>query len=223
MNLPFVSILQIFGDAFLVTLRLSIVGALISVAVGFVTGTLKSVRVPVIHLLISFYVAVIRGTPFLLIIFIIYYIFPYFGYTLSPFESAVLGLVIHQVAYITEIVASGLNAIDKGQHEAAQALGLNFLVKMRYVIVPQALKIIIPGLTGQLVLLVKDTSLVSLIGLAEITRVGRQLTQRGENPFIIFVLVAAFYFIICYPVIKVSERLERSSKRSWAHDSARVE
>ena len=97
MNLPFVSILQIFGDAFLVTLRLSIVGALIAVAVGFVTGTLKSVRVPVIHLLISFYVAVIRGTPFLLIIFIIYYMFPSVIHS-SPFESAVLGLVIHQVA-----------------------------------------------------------------------------------------------------------------------------
>jgi His/Glu/Gln/Arg/opine family amino acid ABC transporter permease subunit len=214
MKLPLLNTLQIFGEAFLVTLQLSVVGALIAVCIGFVTGTIKSVRVPLLHLVISLYVAVVRGTPFLLIIFIIYYVFPFFGRTLSPFQSAVLGLVIHQVAYITEIVASGINAIDKGQHEAAHALGLGFFLKMRYVILPQALKIIIPGLTGQLVLLVKDTSLVSLIGLAEITRVGRQLTQRGENPFIIFLLVAGFYFIICYPVIKISERLERLNQRS---------
>ena len=202
MNLPFVSILQIFGDAFLVTLRLSIVGALIAVAVGFVTGTLKSVRVPVIHLLISFYVAVIRGTPFLLIIFIIYYIFPYFGYTLSPFESAVLGLVIHQVAYITEIVASGLNAIDKGQHEAAQALGLNFLVKMQRNR-SQALKIIIPGLTGQLVLLVKDTPWCP--SSAGRDNKGWQAAHaEGRKSLYHFRAGGRFHFIICYPVIKVS-------------------
>lgn len=214
MRLPMLTVLTVLGRAFLMTLGLSAVGALVAIILGFIIGTVKSVRVPILHWLVSIYVAVIRGTPFLLILFIIYYVLPFFGLMLSPFGAAIMGLVIHQVAYITEIVRSGLDSIDKGQHEAAQALGLNFAYKMRYIIFPQAFRVFIPGLTGQLVLLIKDTSLVSLIGLAEITRVGRQLTQRGENPFFIFVLVAAFYFIVCYPIIKASGRLERVSQRS---------
>jgi ABC-type amino acid transport system permease subunit len=115
---------------------------------------------------------------------------------------------------MTEIVRGGIDSIDKGQFEASQALGLNYFQKMRYVVLPQAIKIMLPPFAGQMVLLIKATSILSLIGLTEVTRVGRQLAQRGENPFLVFILVGAFYFIICYPVIIISERLERRVARS---------
>jgi len=197
------------GTGFRYTIWLTLTASILSLLVGFFAGLIKSYRLPIIHYLITGYVTIIRGTPFLLVIFIIYYVLPFFNIMVSSFVSGILGLIIHEGAYMTEIVCGGIESIDKGQLEASYALGLNYFQKMRYVILPQAIKIMLPSLAGQTVLLIKATSIVSLIGLTEVTRVGRQLAQRGENPFLIFTLVGAFYFIICYPVINISDRLER--------------
>lgn len=207
-------ILTHLGSGFYWTIYLFFAASILSIIVGFFAGLIKSARVPVIHLLIDFYIVIVRGTPFLLVIFIIYYVLPFFNIRLSSFTAGVLGLIIHEGAYMTEIVRGGIDSIDKGQFEASQALGLNYFQKMRYVVLPQAIKIMLPPFAGQMVLLIKATSILSLIGLTEVTRVGRQLAQRGENPFLVFILVGAFYFIICYPVIIISERLERRVARS---------
>lgn len=193
------------------TLLLALWGSGVSLFLGFFLGIVKSLCIPVLKHLIMLYVFLVRGTPFLLILFIIYYVLPFFRISLSPFFSAVLGLVIHEGAYMTEIVSSGLESIDRGQHESSQALGLNLYQKIRYILLPQAIKIMLPSFAGQIVLLIKATALVSLIGLTELTRMGRLLTQRGENPFFIFGLVAVFYFVICYPVINIADKLERKS------------
>lgn len=210
----FERVLAHLGTGFYWTIYLFLAASIFSMIVGFFAGLIKSARVPVIHFLIDFYVVIVRGTPFLLVIFIIYYVLPFFNVRLSSFSAGVLGLIIHEGAYMTEIVRGGIDSIDKGQFEASQALGLNYFQKMRYVVLPQAIKIMLPPFAGQMVLLIKATSILSLIGLTEVTRVGRQLAQRGENPFLVFILVGAFYFIICYPVIIISERLERRVARS---------
>ena len=210
----FERILAHLGTGFYWTIYLFLAASILSMIVGFFAGLIKSARVPVIHFLIDFYIVIVRGTPFLLVIFIIYYVLPFFNVRLSSFSAGVLGLIIHEGAYMTEIVRGGIDSIDKGQFEASQALGLNYFQKMRYVVLPQAIKIMLPPFAGQMVLLIKATSILSLIGLTEVTRVGRQLAQRGENPFLVFILVGAFYFIICYPVIIISERLERRVARS---------
>jgi len=197
------------GTGFCYTIWLFLAASILSLLVGFFAGLIKNYRLPIIHYLITGYVTIVRGTPFLLVLFIIYYVLPFFNIMVSSFAAGVLALIIHEGAYITEIVCGGIESIDKGQLEASYALGLNYFQKMRYVILPQAIKIMLPPLAGQMVLLIKATSIVSLIGLVEVTRVGRQLAQRGENPFLVFALVGVFYFIICYPVIDVSDRLER--------------
>ncbi|OCL25178.1 hypothetical protein U472_12470 [Orenia metallireducens] len=192
------------------TLCLSMAASILSLIVGFVAGLIKSINVPIITYVVNFYTYIVRGVPFLLLLFIIYYVLPFFNIRLSPFIAGVLSLVIHEGAYMTEIIRSGIESVEKGQHEAAHSLGLNYFQKMRYIILPQAIKITLPPLAGQFVLLIKSTALISLIGLTDLTRVGRQLTQRGENPFLIFFIVGIFYFIICYPIINISDRLERS-------------
>ncbi|MGI6557615.1 MAG: amino acid ABC transporter permease [Limnochordia bacterium] len=191
------------------TLYLSIAGMVLSLLVGFIGGMIRSARVPLLSALWGVHVAFVRGTPFLLLIFIIYYVLPAFGLRLGAQSSGVLGLVLHEGAYMTEIVKGGIDAVDRGQDEAAKALGLTYMQKMRHVILPQAIRLILPPLAGQFVLLVKATSVVSLIGITEVTRVGQQLTQRGEHTFVTFGMVALFYFLICYPLVRFSDQMER--------------
>jgi polar amino acid transport system permease protein len=191
------------------TIYLSIAGMALSLAVGFVGGMIRSAKAPLLSPLLGAYVAFVRGTPFLLVIFIMYYVLPAFGLRLGALSAGVLGLVVHEGAYMTEIVKGGIDAVDRGQDEAAKALGLTYIQKMRHVILPQAVRLILPPLAGQFVLLVKATSVVSLIGITEVTRVGQQLTQRGEHTFITFGMVALFYFLVCYPLVKFSDRMER--------------
>lgn len=202
------SVVIILLQGLKVTIYLSLISAVLTLVIGLIFGIVRGSNMPFIPYIVAAYVLVIRAAPPLILFFIIYYVLPFFGITLSAFSSAVLGLVLHQGAYMTEIFRSGFRSINKGQYEAAQALGFSFLQKMRYIVFPQALKIMLPALGGQMVLLVKDTALVSLIGLGELTRIGKQLVQRGENPFIIFGLVAAFYFVFCYPIINSAGRLE---------------
>ena len=191
------------------TLYLSIAGMVLSLLVGFIGGMIRSARVPLLSALWGVHVALVRGTPFLLLIFIIYYVLPAFGLRLGAQSSGVVGLVLHEGAYMTEIVKGGIDAVDRGQDEAAKALGLTYMQKMRHVILPQAIRLILPPLAGQFVLLVKATSVVSLIGITEVTRVGQQLTQRGEHTFVTFGMVALFYFLICYPLVRFSDQMER--------------
>lgn len=197
------------------TVQLSAIGLLFSVLMGFVGGLIGYARLPVFRQAVALLVTLVRGTPFLLVLFIIFYVFPSFGWRLEAFQAGVLGLVIHEGAYMIEIVRGALETIDKGQREAAQALGLNNVQTLRFVILPQALRAMLPPLAGQTVLLVKATSIVSLIGITEVTRVGQQLTQRGESPFLIFGMVALFYFVVCYPLVLLSEHLERRLS-DWA-------
>ena len=191
------------------TVAVSALGLIFSTILGFMLGILRTSNKKLLTWPIGAYVFVIRGTPFVVQIFIIFFILPEWGIQLDAFPAAVLALSILGTAFICEIVAGGIRAVDKGQWEAGTAAGLSIFQQLRFVVVPQAMQTILPPLVGQYVLLIKDSSVVSVIGVVELTRVGWMTVVRIPEGLIVFSLVGILYFVISYPLIRVSNSLER--------------
>jgi len=191
-----------------VTVQVAGLSLAVGTVCGFALGVARAARWRVLDLALAAYVDLIRGTPFLVQIFIVFFILPEWGLHLEAFTSAVLSLSVYGTAYICEIVYGAIQGVGRGQKEAAAASGLTWLQQMRHVVVPQALRPILPPLVGQYVLLIKDTAVVSVIGLTDVTRVGWLTVQRIPNGILVFGLVGLMYFLICYPLVWVSNRLE---------------
>jgi len=177
--------------------------------IGFIGGIVRASRSRVAKPLIGAWVDVIRGTPFLVQVFIVFFLLPEFGIQLEAFPAAVIALTNLAACFICEIVAAGIQAVPLGQKEAATSTGLNWLQQLRYVILPQSMRVILPPLVGQYVLLIKDSSVVSAIGVMDVTRVGWLTVQRVPQGLLVFGLVAVLYFVICYPLIQLSNTLEK--------------
>jgi len=177
--------------------------------IGFFGGILRASRNKPARMIVGAWVDLIRGTPFLVQIFVIFFILPGIGIELEAFPAAVISLTNLTASFITEIVASGILAVPKGQREAATASGLSNYQQLRFIVLPQAIRTILPPLVGQYVLLVKDSSVVSAIGVVDITRVGWLTVQRVPEGLMVFGLVGLLYFVICYPLINLSGFLER--------------
>ncbi len=176
---------------------------------GFALGIFRSGSNVILKRLVGVYVAFVRGTPFVVQLFIIFFILPEWGIQLEAFPAALLAMAIMGSAFICEIVAGGINSIPRGQWEASVSSGLTLIQQLRFVIVPQAMKVILPPLVGQYVLLIKDTSVVSVIGVMELTRVGWVTVVRIPEGLMVFSLVGILYFVISYPLILLSNYLER--------------
>jgi polar amino acid transport system permease protein len=177
--------------------------------IGFFGGIMRASRNKPARIIVGAWVDLIRGTPFLVQIFVIFFILPGIGIELEAFPAAVIALTNLTASFITEIVASGILAVSKGQREAATASGLSNYQQLRFIVLPQAIRSILPPLVGQYVLLVKDSSVVSAIGVVDITRVGWLTVQRIPEGLMVFGLVGLLYFAICYPLINLSGFLER--------------
>ena len=177
--------------------------------IGFLAGIIRAGNNKILSTIIGVWVDIIRGTPFLVQVFIIFFILPSAGIELEAFPAAVIALSNLTASFICEIVASGILAVDKGQREAATASGLSGYQQLRYIVLPQAMRTILPPLVGQYVLLIKDSSVVSAIGVVDITRVGWLTVQRIPEGLMVFGLVGLLYFAICYPLINLSGYLER--------------
>jgi len=200
--------LPLFFKGLWITLEVSLLSLLLSTLGGFLLGIIRSSKVRWLQYILAAYVDLIRGTPFLVQIFIVFFILPEWDIHLEAFTSAILSLTIYGTAYICEIVFGAIRAVPGGQVEAAIASGLSWRQSMQHVVLPQALRPILPPLVGQYVLLIKDTAVVSVIGLTDITRVGWLTVQRIPEGILVFGLVGLFYFAICYPLIWLSNRLE---------------
>jgi polar amino acid transport system permease protein len=148
-------------------------------------------------------------------VFIIFFILPEFGIQLEAFPAAVIALSNLSACFICEIVVAGISAVPSGQREAATSSGLNWFQQLRYVILPQSMRVILPPLVGQYVLLIKDSSVVSAIGVIDVTRVGWLTVQRIPQGILVFGLVAVLYFVICYPLIQLSNSLEKRMSVSY--------
>jgi len=191
------------------TAQIAFISLVTCTLLGFILGIFRSGSNPVLRRIIGVYVAFVRGTPFVVQIFIIFFILPEWGIQLEAFPAAILAMTIMGSAFICEIVAGGISSIPKGQWEAATSSGLTLTQQLRLVILPQAMKVILPPLVGQYVLLIKDTSVVSVIGVMELTRVGWVTVVRIPEGLMVFSLVGILYFSISYPLILLSNYLER--------------
>ena len=202
------------------TVMLSVISLVLGTLLGFGLGILRTGGNRVISTVIGTWVDLIRGTPFLVQIFLIFFILPELGVELDAIKAGIIALTNLAACFICEIVVAGIGAVPRGQVEAALASGLSQWQRMRQVVLPQAMRVVLPPLVGQYVLLIKDSSVVSAIGLTDLTRVGWLVVQRVPNGLLVFALVGIGYFIVCYPLILLARRLER--RMSAAHGEVKL-
>lgn len=210
--------LPLFLKGLGMTVAISGLSLLAGTAVGFLWGILRASRSRMIKPLIGAWVDLVRGTPFLVQVFIIFFILPEFGIHLEAFPAAVIALTNLAACFICEIVAAGIESVPPGQKEAATSTGLSGLQQLRYVTLPQSLRVTLPPLVGQYVLLIKDSSVVSAIGVVDVTRVGWLTVQRVPQGLLVFGLVAVMYFVICYPLIRLSNKLEKRMSAGYTRN-----
>ena len=162
------------------------------------------------------FIQVFQGTPLLLQLFLIFFGAPVFGLDINPWVAAGAALVLNSAAFLGEIWRGCIEAIPRGQWEAAQALNLNYFSRMRFVVLPQAFKIALPPTVGYVVQIIKGTSLAAIIGFTEITRAGQIINNATFQPLHVFSTVAALYFIICWPLSLLAAHMERKRARVLA-------
>ncbi|MFM9846983.1 MAG: amino acid ABC transporter permease [Hyphomicrobiaceae bacterium] len=191
------------------TLALATVAFLGGSGVGAVVALLRFSRWAPLALVGVLYTQVVQGTPLLVWIFGLYFGLAIFGFPVDAWTAAVTALSVYAGAFLGEIWRGALLAIPKTQWEAGASLGLGFGHQLRYVIVPQALRVATPPTVGFLVQLIKDTSLASTIGFVELTREGQSTAAITFQPFAVYLTVAALYFALCFPLTQWGRRLER--------------
>ena len=191
------------------TLLLSLIalcgGAIGGMAIALLrTGSFKFGRA-----FASAFIVTFQGTPLLMQLFLVFFGAAVLGYKIDPWAAAAIGLTLHASAYLGDIWRGCIEAVPKGQWEAARALGLTYRTLMADVVLPQATRIAIPPTVGFLVQLIKMTSVTAIIGFVELTRTGQIINNVTFKPFVVFSVVAAIYFILCWPLSYLSARLER--------------
>lgn len=207
-----------------VTIIVSLITIFISIIIGSFLAMLRTGKVKVIRYIVSAYVAFVRGTPVLVQIYIVFYGIPLLGIQFPSFDimgldsqrlmSGVLALAINSSSYVCEIIRSGIESLDKGQMEAARSLGFNHLQSMKMVVLPQAIKNILPALANEFVVLIKTSSLVSTIGLAELMYIADSIRGVSFMAFVPLFVVAVIYFVITFAVSLVISILEKKMARS---------
>jgi polar amino acid transport system permease protein len=196
------------------TLLLSAIAFLGGGTVALVLLLLRYARPRLGAKFVYYYTELFQGTPLLLQLFLVFFGLPLLGIEVSPLLAASVALTLYAGAFLAEIWRGCVDAIPRGQWEASSALGLNFLLQMRCVILPQALRIAVPPTVGFLVQLLKATALSSIVGFNDLTRAGTIVTNATFQPFLVYGLVALIYFAMCYPLTLSSRILERNLGRS---------
>jgi polar amino acid transport system permease protein len=207
--------MSLTGDQLLFLLRgfgWTIVLSLLAFAggglLGFVLALTRVYAPKPLRTLAMLYIKLIQGTPLLILLFLTYFGLPALGLIVEPLVAAALGLSTYVSAYLGEIWRGSLEAVPRTQEEAAACLALNWQQRLIHVILPQAMKIATPPTVGFMVQIVKNTSLASAIGFVEMVRAGQMINNATFRPFIVFMLIAALYFALCYPLSVWSRRLE---------------
>ena len=196
------------------TVAISALAMVLAAALGLLLAALTQVRRRPARALVRAYVEVFRNTPLLIQIFIVYFGLPQLGLRLSPFLSGLSALVLYAAAYNAEIFRAGLEAVPHGQHEAARSIGLSGLQAMRWVILPQAVRIALPALGNNLVSLVKNSSLVSTIGMVELMFVANDISFNNFRTFEIYGAAAALYVILILALTRVLKAAETRMARA---------
>jgi polar amino acid transport system permease protein len=210
------SIWDIFRNLLLAgrwTVALSLIAFIGGGLVGLALLVLRLTKLPMVDKLVGGYVQLFQGTPLLMQLFLSYFGIALFGINTSAWVAAAVALTLYTSAFLTEIWRGCVNAIPKGQWEAAESLALNFGEQLRYVVLPQAVKIAVPPTVGFLVQVIKGTALASVIGFVELTKAGTMITNATFKPFLVYSCLALMYFALCFPVSLLARRLERKLNR----------
>jgi His/Glu/Gln/Arg/opine family amino acid ABC transporter permease subunit len=197
------------------TVFLAAVATVLATALGLVLAGIQLFAWRPLRWLVELYLYVIRGVPLLVMLFAMYYALPYAGIQIDPITGGIAVIGTYFGAFMTEVFRGAVLSVPKGQWEAGRAIGMRTPGILRDVVIAQALRVAGPPYINTLIMVVKATSLVSVIGLADITFVGRQIVERTLEPFIVFGFVALVYFVICYALSRLGRRIE--ARTSYVH------
>ena len=198
------------------TLALSAIAFVGGALLGLVVALSRTSENAVARNAARVFIQVFQGTPLLLQLFLIFFGAPVLGFDINPWVAAGVALVLNSAAFLAEIWRGCIEAVPRGQWEAAQALNLKYVARMRFVVLPQAFKIALPPTVGYVVQIIKGTSLAAIIGFTEITRAGQIINNATFQPLHVFTTVAALYFVICWPLSLLAARMERKRARALA-------
>ncbi|MBZ9974173.1 MULTISPECIES: amino acid ABC transporter permease [unclassified Mesorhizobium] len=208
-----VAILPFLWTGFVQTFWVSLIAIVVGSVLGFLIGVVRSQRVPVIHQLFGLYIHMLRGTPFLVQLYVFYFVLPNTSIAALQWSSqmaAFVSLSVYTSSYVAEIVMGAIDAVPKGQWEAATSLGFKRVPILALVVLPQALKLTVPPMSGVYVNIIKNTAILSVIGISELTRQGEISIMRfPRDVLFIYGVIALVYFAYCYPVLRFTRWAER--------------
>jgi len=196
------------------TIELALAAFLGGTAIGLATAFARLIAGRDAELGLKAAVDVVRGSPLLVQLLLVYLGLSAIGLPLDPFPAAVVGLSINAGAYLSEIFRGGMAAVPRGQTEAGLAIGLPRLYVLGSIVLPQALPVVVPAMIGLFIGLLKDTSLAYVLGLLELTRMGKNVMDRTLQPFEILIAVAVIYFVLCFPLSQLVRVVDARMRRS---------
>ena len=210
----------LFINGTLSTLWLALIGISIGMTFGVIGGilTCRRLYIPFVNELMGVYVFVVQGTPLYVQLLLMYFALPaLLGTHVSPVTAGLITIGLNSVAYVTQIVRGGINAVDRGQWEAAYVLGYSTLGTLWYVILPQMVRTVLPSLVNEMISLIKETSILGVIGVVELTKVARDTVSRTMEPLFWYLCAAAIYLVITSALGLIARYLERKMDYDNGH------
>jgi polar amino acid transport system permease protein len=192
------------------TVALSAIGLGLGAIAGLLIALARTSPFAILRRVTGAYIAVFQGTPLLMQLFMTYYGLVLIGLKLDAWMAVAIGFTLHASAFLGEIWRGSIEAVPRGQTEAANALGIRYITRIRYVVLPQALRISLPATVGFFVQLIKGTSLAAIVGFTELARSGSIVSNQTFKPLMIYAIVGAIYFALCWPLSLYSKRLEHN-------------
>lgn len=199
-----------------ITIKITMVAFIVGLFIASFVGISRSYKTNKMWaFFLNTYIEIFRGTPLLIQLFFIYYGLPSIGITMGSYTAAILGLSLHSGAYMSEVIRAAILSIDKGQEEAAFSLGYTKIQGIIHIILPQAFRIALPTLMNSFSSLLKESSLVSVLAITELTRSGQLIYTRTSRPFEIYLTLGIFYFVMTYSVALISRGTEMKINQKY--------
>ncbi len=205
----FVEFLPILGLGARLTVLLTVASLALALVLGLAIALGRISRRRWLSAPMGAYISFIRGTPLLVQLLYVYFALPEFGIRLTPVQAAIIGLSLNEAAYLAEIFRAGIESISRGQYDAAYSLGMSYRTAMRWVILPQAMRVVLPPVGNSAIILLKNSSLASVVSVGELMRQGEILTASTFRNMQIYTTVAAMYWLMHYPLARLTRWLER--------------
>lgn len=213
MNLDFSILLpftNLVWEAAEITIKIGVFSFILALILAVIVGSLRAANIPkVLKSILSVYVEFFRGTPLMVQLFIFYYGLPSFRMKVDPILASVLTMGLNSGAYLSEVVRAAVLSVDRGQYDAAAVLGYNHIQTTVHIVLPQAFRIAVPTFMNGFSSIVKETSLVSVLPIIELTKLGNQVYAKTYHPFEVYISLAIIYFIMTYTVTFLAKWIER--------------